>query len=149
MHNNKPKTLVPALERAKVARAVRAWLDSYADKPCKRVDFEYLGERGLTLSTIQSAYKTKQFIDGSYLAQYQFHVIYRTLPTNADERLEADEVLGKMAEWCENNLPTLGDNMIAQKVTCTNNAALVARYDNSVEDHQITFTLNYEVINNG
>lgn len=146
---NKPKTLVPAEERSEVTRAVLAWLNSYADKPAKRVDFEYLGESGITLSTIQSAYKTKQYIDGSYQAQYQFNVVYRTAPENADERVAADEALDKMAAWCETSLPALGGALIALKVVCTNNSALITRYENGIEDHQISLTLTYEVVNNG
>lgn len=146
---NKPKTLVSAGERSEVTRAVLAWLNSYADKPAKRVDFEYLAEKGLTLSTIQAAYKTKQYIDGSYQAQYQFNVVYRCVPENADERMAADETLDKMAEWCESSLPALDGALNALKVVCTNNSALITRYEDGTEDHQISMTLTYEVVNNG
>lgn len=71
MDEQKPKTLVSAEENADVSRAVRQWLNTYPDKPLSKLDFEWLGEKsGLCISTIQAAYKTKKFIDGSYQAQY-------------------------------------------------------------------------------
>lgn len=76
MDEQKPKTLVSAEENADVSRAVRQWLNTYPDKPLSKLDFEWLGEKsGLCISTIQAAYKTKQFIDGSYQAQYQFKML--------------------------------------------------------------------------
>ena len=87
-----------------MSRAVRQWLNTYPDKPLSKLDFEWLGEKsGLCISTIQAAYKTKQFIDGSYQAQYQFKLIYRVPAKNADERMSADEVLDAYGAWAEAN----------------------------------------------
>lgn len=140
------KILVSLEERSAVTRLVREWLNTYPDKPYK-VDYEYLPkDKGITLSTIQAAYKTKQYIDGTYEAQYQFYLILRVLPENADERLQATESLDAFGAWCEANMPQLGDNMTAKKVVCTNNSALYIRYENGVEDYQIALTLTYEVM---
>ena len=149
MDEQKPKTLVSADENADVSRAVRQWLNTYPDKPLSKLDFEWLGEKsGLCISTIQAAYKTKQFIDGSYQAQYQFRIIYRTTATDADERITADEVLDKYGEWAEQNSGslTIADGITVKKVKRDTAAALFARYEGDVEDHQILLTLLYEVI---
>ena len=47
----------------------------------------------MSLTTIQGAYKTAQYIDGSYEAQYQFGILYRSLPTDSEERLDAESEL--------------------------------------------------------
>ena len=145
----KPKTLVSAEENADVSRAVRKWLNMYPNKPLTKLDFEWLGDSsGLCISTIQAAYKTKQFIDGTYQAQYQFKIIYRTTAKNADERMTADEVLDKYGAWAEANSGSLviTDGITVKKVKRDTAAALFARYEGDVEDHQILLTLTYEVI---
>lgn len=78
-----------------------------------------MGEKsGLCISTIQAAYKTKQFIDGSYQAQYQFKIIYRVPAKNADERMSADEVLDAYGAWAEANVDslTIADGIRVRKV---------------------------------
>ena len=149
MDEQKPKNLVSAEENADVSRAVRQWLNTYTDKPLSKLDFEWLGEKsGLCISTIQAAYKTKQFIDGSYQAQYQFKIILRTMAKNADERMSADEVLDAYGAWAEANAGglTIADGIRVRKVKRDTAAALFARYEGDVEDHQILLTLIYEVI---
>lgn len=145
----KPKNLVSASENADVSRAVRKWLNMYPNKPLTKLDFEWLGDSsGLCISTIQAAYKTKQFIDGTYQAQYQMKIIYRTTAKNADERMTADEVLDKYGAWAEANSGSLAiaDGITVKKVKRDTAAALFARYEGDVEDHQILLTLTYEVI---
>lgn len=148
-NDNKPKTLVSAQESADVSRAVRKWLNTYPDKPLSKLDFEWLGEKGgLCISTIQAAYKTRQFIDGTYQAQYQFKIIYRVTATTADERITADEILDDYGAWAEANAESLviADNIRVRKVKRDTAAALFGRYDGDAEDHQILLTLEYEVI---
>lgn len=143
--SEKPKvSAVPASERADVARAVCRWLNGYPDKPVKKIDYEYLTETGMTVSTIQAPVKLKSYIDGSYRAQYQGYVIYRDIPSSTDARLQMDEVLDKLAVWAESHLPDLG-GYFPIKVEVPNTAAMSARYDDGVEDHQITINIIYEV----
>lgn len=132
-----------------MSRAVRKWLNAYPNKPLSKLDFEWLGEKGgLCISAIQAAYKTKQFIDGTYQAQYQFKIIFRITATTADERISADEILDDYGAWAEANAEslTIADNIRVRKVKRDTAAALFARYDGDAEDHQILLTLEYEVI---
>lgn len=132
-----------------VARAVRAWLNGYPDKPLNKLDFEWLGEsKGLCTSTIQSAFKTRQYIGGGYQAQYQFKIIYRTIATSADERLSADEAIDLYGEWAETHISglTISDNIRIVRIKRDTSSSLFARYEGDVEDHQILMTLTYEVI---
>lgn len=146
-NSNTPVVLVNASEQEKVVRAVRTWLNTYTNKPLSKVDYEYLGDTsGLSLSTEQASFKVRQYITGGYQAQYQFKILYRTIAENTDERLAIDEALNKYGEWCEQNPLTLGTGMVVNQVKRTTNAGISARFDDGVEDHQISLTLTYEVI---
>lgn len=142
------RTLVPAEQQAQISRVMRSFLAGWADKPLAKLDFENLGETsGLALSVIQGAYKTRQYIDGTYQAQYQFKIIYRAIAETTAERLDMDEVLNEYGSWAETQtLPTFGDNIVPLKLKRDTAAACFARYENGAEDHQILMTLIYEVI---
>lgn len=146
-NNNVTRDLVSAQEQATIQRAVLAWLNSYPNKPLNKVDFEFLGKTsGLCVSTVQAAFKIRQYINGGYTAQYQFQVVYRLIASNADARIAADEALDTMGEWAEQNPPTLPEGMNLRKVKRDTSASVMARYDNNAEDHTINLTLTYEVI---
>lgn len=148
MNENKPLSLVSVEEQAQISRVLRAWLNTYPDLPVAKVDFESLGEEyGLALSTIQSAFKTRKYIDGTYQAQYQFKLIFRLIATTTDERLKADEILNSMGAWAETETkPDFGENIRIREIRRDTESSLFDRYDNNVEDHQILMTLIYEVI---
>ena len=143
-NDNAPLIITPEAEQ--IARAVRAWLNTYSEKPVRMVDVEYLGDgTSLTISTVQTAYKTRRYITGGYQAQYQFTILYQTIPTTANERLEMDEVLNNYAAWVESTKPELPSNCRFIRCTRNTNAALLGRDANGSEVHQILFTLLYEV----
>lgn len=148
-NENKPRALVSADEEKLVGRALLAWLNTCEDKPVPKIDFENLPEDGvgMSLSAIQAAAKTRQYIDGSYQAQYQFALIYRLQPEDGDSRLAADEALSKIGAWAERNeeKPALGAGMNVISVKRDSNAALLAVYDDGSQDHQILMTMLYEV----
>ena len=133
-------------EAEQIARAVRAWLNGYENKPMQMVDVEFLGDSaGLAIETIQAAYKTRQYITGGYQAQYQFAILYRTIPGTAGERLTADEILNDYAAWAEANPPTLPSPCQLTRIQRTTNAALLNRAQSGAETHQILFSIFYEV----
>ncbi len=41
-------------------------------------------------------------------AQYQFGILYRSLPTDSEEQLDAESELNKLGEWAEGELAGLG-----------------------------------------
>jgi hypothetical protein len=140
---SKKISYVTAREQEGISRAVLSWLKKHNPD----IEFEYLPpERsGMSLTTIQGAYKTAQYIDGSYEAQYQFGILYRSLPTDSEERLDAESELNKLGEWAEENWPDLGDGKNVTTVQRTSSASLLARYEDKVEDYQILMTMEYEV----
>jgi hypothetical protein len=150
---NKPVVLVDKEENDQINRSVMAWVNSYPDIPegiaKDFINYEYLeaDKSSMALSTIQGAYITRRYILGGYLAEYQFKLIYRIKPQNSfEKRLDADEVLDALGDWCTKHKPTLGDSIIVRKVEATTRSALFAAYDNGDEDHQILMKLTYEVI---
>jgi len=133
-------------EAEQVARAVRSWLNRYPNKPTRMVDVDFLGETsGLAMETVQAAYKTRRYLLGGYQAQFQFAILYQTIPTTANERLEVDEILNNYAAWAESNPPELPEGCRFLRVNRNTNAALLGRDANGAEVHQILFTLLYEV----
>ena len=149
MPNEKTKALVSADEEQEVGRALLLWLNTCPDKAVDRINFEFLPKDspGMMLSTIQSAFKTRQYITGGYEAQYQFSLVYRTQPDDNDSRLAANEVLNAIGAWAEKNTekPVIG-SAIVRSVRRTSSASLIATYEDGSRDHQILMNLTYEVI---
>ena len=142
------KNLVSADEQSLVSRKLLLWLNSYPNKPTNRIDYEYLSETyGLAISTIQAAYKLRQYIAGGYRAQYQFKIVFRTIPTTNDERLAAEELVNSIGSWASEHYKDLllGDGIKVISVARDTVGALFARYEGGVEDYQILMNLVYEV----
>lgn len=148
MPSEKPLTVVSADEEREVSRTLLAWLNTNPDKP-QRINFEFLPDdgTGLSLSAIQAAVKTRQYIFGGYEAQHQFALIYRSQPGDNDTRLEAVEMLNELGAWAERNAGSLLlDQARVKTLRRTSNAALLAVYEDGSRDHQILMNLTYEVI---
>lgn len=150
MSEAKVKTYVTNSETDQVSRGLLVWLNEYADRPTI-INYEYLEDDsvGMAMSSIQSAYKTRQYIDGTYEAEYQFKIIYRLYPsTSNNKRLEADELLNALADWAVSRKPhpQIGTNKVVTKMACNTRSSLFARYEDGAEDHQILMTMTYEVI---
>lgn len=148
MSNEKQISVVSAAEEREISRSLLAWLNTAPNKP-ERINFEFLADdgTGLSLSAIQTAVKTRQYIGGGYEAQYQFSIIYRSQPGDNDSRLRAVEVLNDLGDWAEKNTGSLLlENARVRRLARTSNAALLAVYDDGTRDHQILMNLTYEVI---
>jgi hypothetical protein len=69
-------------------------------------------------------------------------------PANDNERLEADELLNRLASWAESNpeKPQLEGRAKVISVLRDSSAAMFAAYEDGAQDHQILMNLIYEVI---
>lgn len=147
---NKNLTMVAAAETDSLSRALFRWLNEWPDKPVA-IDYESLpadGE-GMALSTIQGAYKLKEYVRGGYLGQYQFKLIYRVQPGNSNNsRLSADEVLNALGAWAMTRrpFPDIGPGRRVTKIKANSLAAVFANYADGSEDHQILMTLDYSSV---
>lgn len=145
---------VSATESDQVSRKLLVWLNQYTGFPAgvRSIDFEYLGEDKpcMALSTIQGAYKTISYITGSYEAQYQFKLIYRSQPSSNGDRLKMDEILDRMADTAvfraieENDPPDIGEGLEVTALSCDTRSGFFGRYENGDEDHQILMTMEYK-----
>ena len=136
-------------ETGQISRTLLAWLNGYPDLPVEKINFEFLGEEsGMSLSTIQGAYKIAQYITGGYTAEYQFKLIYRIPAATNNARLSADEMLDTLAEWAATRAdkPDISPGRIVTRIEINALSSLFARYENNSEDHQVLMTLTYEVI---
>ena len=149
---NKPRVLIPWEDAEQAARALVSWLNTWTDWPAGvlDVDYEHLPEDGvgMCVSTIQAAYKTRQYIGGGYAAQYQFKLIYRAQPSDNDDRLAATELLNRFAAWTEQNpeKPALKAPARVLRIKRDSNAALFATYEDGSADYQILMTMTWEVM---
>lgn len=141
------KRTVDAEAQALVSRAIRKYLNSSPVKPCK-IMMEYLSDdHGAAISATETPYKLKSYINGGYLAAYECDIIYRTIPENDDERVEADEKLDALALWARQNKDLLViPGFVAKKIDITSISHLTARYNNDAEDHTTHLQIQFEVI---
>lgn len=144
---------VTAKEESGVSRNMMVWLTSWlnesedAPSSISLIDYEFIppGEVCMAMSLVQSTYIVERFIDGSYIAEYQFKVIYRAKPVSPNARLKMDEMLDRLGDWASVHKPYIGDGLEVQKIEQTTMAALFARMEDGWEDHQIFFRMTYKV----
>ena len=143
------RNTVPGSEQAQVARALLAWLNACGPLPrrVERIEAEYLSNcTGMGLFAAAAPFKTREFINGAYEAQFQFSLQYRTAPACSEDRLEAMEALNTLAGRAESGtLPELGGGMDAVCVERSSPAVIAARYEDGSEDYQILMVLTYQV----
>lgn len=150
MEKNKNLKTVKAAEQDQVSRKLLIWLNTFPEEldGVDIIRFEYLpaSAPAMALSTIQSAYITREYILGGYLAEYQFKIIYRlTAGASNDKRLSADELLNALGDWASEGKPDIGVGKRVKSIETTSRASLFAMYDSGEEDHQILMKMTYEV----
>lgn len=141
---------VPGVEQEQVVRSLLEWLNQYDGFPLgiKKIEAEFLPDgNGIGLFGTTAAYKTQEYINGAYTAQFQFALQYRSAPANSNQRLNAMDVLTKIAAWAESqeDLPQLGELKTPVSIERTSPAVMIARYEDGSEDYQILMVFIYEV----
>lgn len=146
---NDNRVALPWDEAERVQEDVLDWLaDCPAIPTGLTLTFEELpdNDTGICFSTRQTAFYERRYIGGGYKAQYQFYVIYRVLPTDQDDSLDAIEVVNKIGAWAEQNYDSLliGDSIV-QSLVRESNAAILSVYEDGSKDYNISLTLTWEV----
>lgn len=150
METNKNHTMLPRSVTDSISRRLLIWLNKWPDKPLP-VNFDFLDtdSPGMSLATIQGAYKLQPYIRGGYLGRYQFKIIYRVQPGNSNNnRLRADEVLDAFGEWAAKTrpYPDIGEGKTVMSIDINSPAAMFAPYEDGSEDHQILMTMDYSSV---
>lgn len=146
-------SFVSAREEGSISRSLIIWLNGWLNEnpdvplSIQMIDYEFMpaDKPCMALSLVQSTYIVEEFIDGSYIAEYQFKIIYRTNPNSPDARLSADELLDNLGQWASGQKPYIGGSLEVREFEQATQAALFARLDGGWEDHQIFFRMTYQV----
>lgn len=140
--------LLSAASAASVVRAVKAWLNTCDELPRGlSVSFEDLKENdvGLCFSTEQAAVYAARYIAGGYRAEYRFRVIYRVLPSDDGDQMDAVELLTAICAWCETAAPPDIGGAVNEKITRTSDAAVLSVYEDGCTDYGASLMLTWEV----
>lgn len=127
--------------------AVKTWLNSCTELPTGiSVSFEDLPENavGICFSTDQSPVYATRYITGGYRAQYLFQVIYRVLPSDDSDMLDAVDVLTDISAWCETAAPPVIENAVNIRVERTSDVAVIAVYEDGTSDYGCGITITWE-----
>lgn len=140
--------LLSAASADSVVRAVKTWLNTCTEVPAgMTVSFEDLAENepGLCFSTEQAAVYAARYITGGYRAEYRFRVIYRVLPSDDGDQMDAVELLTAICAWCETAAPPDISSAVNEKITRQSDAAVLAVYEDGCTDYGASLTLTWEV----
>lgn len=140
--------LLSAASAASVVRAVKAWLNTCDEIPSGlSVTFEDLAENGVGLcfSTEQAAVYAARYIAGGYRAEYRFRVIYRVLPSDDGDQMDAVELLTAICAWCETAAPPDIGGAVNEKITRMSDAAVLSVYEDGCTDYGASLMLTWEV----
>lgn len=148
--DSEKKILTTAADEDITVRKLLQWLNTYEALPEGIVIADNYLEDDAPAMCLASETDNiiRRYITGGYQAQFSFRILYRVQPDGNNERLKADEVLNKMADWVVNNWKNaeLSAARSVRSINVTGRSALLARYDNGDEDHSVQLLMTYEVI---
>lgn len=165
--SNLEKTIITKTELQDVQETLITLINSFPELPeqVKKdgVSLENLKPKNVSmcLSTVLNPYKVRVDIDGSYLAKYQFKIIFQTMDTNNNQRIDSQALLSKIGEWLEGrtlalnsgltyemgDYPSLSDGRRIIKLCKDTIPKLVYRLPSNIEVSEAKFTLEYYVKN--
>lgn len=88
---------------------------------------------------------TKQWINGSYEAQFPAYLVYRVRPSDTLKRLEAQKNVDMIGEYLENmDYPSIDGNRKIVKIERLSNSELAYRDESGIEDWQLSLNLIYK-----
>lgn len=131
-----------------IRRTLRTWINTCPVIPGGlEITFEDLPENdaGLCFATDQAPAYTARYITGGHAAEYRFRLIYRVLPSDDGDMLDAVEELSAVAEWAETTTPPDITGAINERVIRTSDAAIQTAYEDGSNDYAISLTLSWEV----
>ena len=136
-----------------ISKKMLTWLNTWPahnpDVPLSidLIDYEFMDAKDecMAMSLIQSTYIIERFISGSYIADYQFKIVYRSKPGSPGARLNADDLLNQLGDWATGQKPDIGQGLEVQELEQTTRSSLFARMEDGWEDHQIFMRMTYKV----
>ena len=136
-----------------IAKTMRDHLNSWQRKPATFL-LEDLGKNvpSLMIQQLAAAEQKKAYVNGSYIAVWNFAVYMRVSGEDTASRLDAIACLNDLADWlmetdADGNfvrLPFIDDNRRPTNIEMTSTPSIAARYDGGIEDYQAVFSLEYK-----
>ena len=143
----KTPQLLNAKTAMSVARAVRTWLNTCTELPAGMTFlFEDLAPDavGLVFTTDQAAVYAARYIGGGYRGEYRFRLIYRVLPSDDGDILDAVEALTGICAWCETATPPTLENAVNERIIRTSDVAVLGVYEDGSSDYSASLTFTWE-----
>lgn len=149
MPNNNPLSIV---EQQSIAKAILILINSqYATLPVDRIEYQSLDTTKSSMSIYNmtdSSYIVQRYINDSYLAVYKFSIVYRSVPTNTNQRVDCEEKLANLSDWLLsvdlNSNMALTNNRYLYNLTLIAPPTLFKQYQNGAEDYHVIFSLKYK-----
>lgn len=97
------------------------------------------------MQPLPGAGKVREYVTGSYIGQFPFALFLRIDGSDTKSRLGALETLNKAAAWLTSaQLPTISEDITAQRFELTSLPAQAAVYDDASEDYQAIFRFTFK-----
>lgn len=102
--------------------------------------YDALGAESSLAVLVDGGRYKKKYISGSFIAEVNFRVAYKSSPTTSPDRIDAQAFVGRIVSWLEttNNLPLLTDSREITKITLQN---MPYKYE-SETDKSIVYAAN-------
>lgn len=136
-----------------LAQLMYTYLNEWEDKPCTIEVEAYASAEpsGMMLQQLQRAKAIKHYVNGYYVGAWSFAIYLVVSELDTLSRLAATACLNKLDEWMTQkdeqknytNLPSLGDNRVARRITMTGSPTLLERDNTGNAIFQAIFELEY------
>lgn len=148
MPNDNP---LNAVEQQSIAKAILNIINtSYPSLPVSKMQYQSLDTRksSMAIYNLSTSAVDKLYLNGNYLATYRFSVVYRSIPTNTNQRVDCEEILNNLAYWLLslnlNSDIALTNGRSIDNISITSPPVLYKQYGNGAEDYHVIFALKYK-----
>lgn len=147
MPNNNPLSIV---EQQSIAKAILVLINTeYTGLPVDRIEYQSLDTERSSMSIYNltgDSYIVQRYINDSYVAVYKFSIIYRSIPTNTNQRVNCEELLNSISQWLVDSSIgkiLLTDNREVNSIEIISPPSLFKQYQNGSEDYHVILSLKY------
>lgn len=133
------------IEVNKMLRTVYEYVNQYEELKGLEVCFETFADgTSLALFSQPGAHVVKRFVTGGFRGFLPFCLVYRSNPTNDNQRLKKPEYLSALSGWMADstNYPDL-ENIEIEEIEQTSVPYQSNTDESGVSDYMVTFNLYY------
>ena len=146
------RNILSAVEQQSIAKAILILINTeYPNLPVDRIEYQSLDTNHSSMSIYNltnDSFIIKRYINDNYSAVYKFSLVYRSIPTNTNQRVDCEEILNSIANWLLNidldNYISLAGNRYVDSISVVAPPVLFKQYQNGSEDYHVIFSLKYK-----